>query len=278
MGLLAAFAAATWAFGKSVDVNTHWAITEEAIARTLSTFGAVTVADYAGGPTRVRSRCTAYFDEACAAADAVARGEDMEIAGRKCRVTLRRLAREDRKHGLSPHRKATLVATLDAAADVRGPRPLPERLDNKLPAPSRGTVVAALEALDEASALDDAEAFAVAVAALARVGETQRALALYAQLDSRRIGPSPAVHGAAVYALCAAHQSRAALELLRSVDGDVDARGYNAAIAAAEKLGDFDLAYELLQRRAKLVNRAEARLAFQRDALNAKRRWLEKNS
>lgn len=216
----------------------------------MQSFGSVSVSNYRGGPTRAKARCELHFEDATVGHDVTARS--IEVDGKKCRIT--RCAQR-------PSMKLDAArAVLDKADDDRGPGASPRRQ-----LPSRLAVVAALEALDDAGALDASRA----VAALAAVGETRRALALWQACDE-----SPAARGAGVAAHAAAGLFDEALALFKK--GDVDMRGYNAAMACAEAVGDYPFAFSILQQRAKHVQDTKRNLEI--DALNAKRDWLESSS
>jgi len=117
------------------------------------------------------------------------------------------------------------------------------------PPTSSEAVIAALEVLEETDTLNKVpKLFALAVAALAATGETERAVALARESKSRGVPPTPALAGATVYALRASGAFGDALEVFRRSPA-LDARGYDAAMAAAYAVGDSDLAFAVLQRK-----------------------------
>lgn len=251
--------------------QTHWTVTESSLVSALSEVGEVSVLDFVSGPTRVKAECDLVFADASCAFDALAR--TLEVEGRRCRISraltvdARRSpeARRRREPRRSAHHRSLLEC---AASDDRGPSALPARDQ----AVSRSTVLAALESLDDAGDLCSPEALAVAVAALVAVDENQRANALYETIVDHT---SAMVRGAGIAAKTAIGDLDEALRIAAESKDDLDKRGFNSAIAAAEAKGDYTLAFELLQRRAKAEAKASSAGTFHREALRAKKSWLE---
>lgn len=251
--------------------QTHWTVTEASLVSALSQVGEVSVVDYVGGPTRVKAECDVVFADPSCAFDALAR--TLEVDGRRCRISraltvdARRPPGARRPH--EPQRTAHFRSLLEcAASDDRGPSALPAR-DKAV---SRSAVLAALEGLDDAGELCSPETLAIGVAALVSVEENKRANALYETIVDTDCA---LVRGAGVAAKTAIGAYDEALSIAKTARDDLDARGFNSAITAAEAKGDYTLAFELLQRRAKVGAKKLSAGAFDREALKAKKSWLE---
>lgn len=254
--------------------QTHWTVTKSSLVSAFSEIGEVQLVDFLGGPTRLRTQCDVVFADSSAAAEALAR--ELEVDGRLCRLSLahtvdiRRGQRE-----LDPRRRRAYQSVVTkAASDDRGPSALPVKAPANFP--SRAAVLTAIEALDHAGELGHTSELATAVAALVAVDEIQRALALYELRLSKKT--SAAARGAGVTVLTASGRHSDALNLAMAAGDDLDSRGHNSAIISAELVGDFDLAFSILQRRASAASKDQASACFERETLKAKRAWLERDA
>lgn len=253
--------------------QTHWTVTESSLASAFSEIGEVQLVDYLGGPTRMRTQCDVLFADPSAAAEALAC--ELEVDGRLCRLSRTHTVDVRRGHReLDPRRRRAYQSVLTkAASDDRGPSALPIKAPANFP--SRTAVLTAIEALDLAGDLKHSSELATAVSALVAVDEIQRAIALYESRLSTET--SAAARGAGVTVLTASGRHTDALDLAMAAGDDLDSRGHNSAIISAEVVGDFDLAFSILQRRASAANKVQASACFEREALKAKRAWLERD-